>query len=68
VCNHEEADTQIFAHANFTSHSTIRIVAADTDIMAILLLNFHHLQHKKIFLDQGDMAKVTDMNALVEAM
>ena len=68
VCNHEEADTQIFAHAYFTSHSTIRIVAADTDVFAILLLNFHHFQNKNIFLDQGDMAKVTDMNKLVEAM
>ena len=68
ACNHEEADTQIFAHANFTSLSAIRIVAADTDVFAILLLNFHHFQDKKISLDQGGNAKVTDMNALVQAM
>ena len=68
VGNHEEADTQIFAHAHFTSHSAYCIVAADTDVFAILLLNFHHLQNKQIYLDQGDTAKVTDMNALVEAM
>ena len=68
ACNHEEADTQVVAHAKFTSHTDIRIVAADTDVFAVILLNFHHLQEKHIFLDQGDRAKVTDMNALVEAM
>ena len=68
ACNHEEADTQVVAHAKYTSYSNIRIVAADTDVFSIILLNFHHFRDKHIFLDQGDNAKVTDMNALVEAM
>ena len=37
--NHEEADTRIFAHAAWSKKNHLEIVAADTDILAIFLLN-----------------------------
>ena len=67
-CNHEEADTHIFAHAKWSSKRVLQLVAADTDILSILLLNFHHFAERKVLLDQSDQSKVIDVNALVEAI
>ena len=67
-CNHEEADTRIFAHAKLTEKNICHIVAADTDILSILLLNFDHFTAKTMLLDQSDHGRVLHMNALVNAM
>jgi len=67
-CNHEEADTRVFAHAKWTDKNTCHIVAADTDILSILLLNFHRFTGKNMLLDQSDHGRVFHMNALVDAM
>ena len=67
-CNHEEADTRVFAHAKWTDKNTCHIVAADTDILSILLLNFHRFTGKNMLLDQSDHGRVLHMNALVDAM
>ena len=67
-CNHEEADTRVFAHAKWTEKNVCQIVAADTDIFSILLLNYHHFEGKTMLLDQSDHGRVLHMNALVEAM
>ena len=67
-CNHEEADTRIFAHAKWSSKPVLQLVAADTDILSILLLNFQHFSGKKVLLDQSDSSKVIDVNALIDAI
>lgn len=67
-CNHEEADTRVFAHAKWTNRNICQIVAADTDIFSILLLNFQHFRGKTMLLDQSDHGRVLNMNALVDAM
>ena len=67
-CNHEEADTRIFAHAKWSSKPVLQLVAADTDILSILLLNFQHFSERKVLLDQSDPSKIIDVNALVEAI
>ena len=33
--NHEEADTRVFVHANWSKQPVVQIVAADTDVFAI---------------------------------
>ena len=68
TCNHEEADTRIFAHAKWSSKPVLHIVAADTDILSIVLLNFHHFSERKVLLDQSDHSKVIHVNELVDAM
>ena len=67
-CNHEEADTRVFAHAYWTDKKYCQIVAADTDILSILLLNFQHFSGKTMLLDQSDHGRVLHVNALVNAM
>ena len=51
-CNHEEADTRIFAHAKWSSKPVLQLVAADTDILSILLLNFEHFSERKVLLSR----------------
>ena len=67
-CNHEEADTRVFAHAKWTGRNICQIVAADTDVLSILLLNFHLFNGKTMLLDQSDHGRVLHINALVDAM
>ena len=67
-CNHEEADTRVFAHAKWSERNICQIVAADTDVLSILLLNFHHFSGKTMLLDQSDHGRVLHINALVNAM
>ena len=66
--NHEEADTRLFAHAKWSSKNVLHIVAADTDILSIALLNFNHFSTKTILLDQSDHSRVIHVNELVRAM
>lgn len=66
--NHEEADTRLFAHASWSKQQVVQIVAADTDVFAIMLLNFHHFSGRTMLIDQSDSSRVLHMNALVEAM
>ena len=37
--NHEEADTRLFAHAAWSKKTHLEIIAADTDIFSMFLLN-----------------------------
>ena len=50
--SHEEADTRLFPHAKWSKQQVVQIVAADTDVLAILLLNYHH------FSAESDNSKV----------
>ena len=54
--NHEEADTRIFAHAAWSSKRVVHLIAADTDVLAIALLNYQHFQNKTILIDQSDQS------------
>ena len=66
--NHEEADTRVFVHANWSKQPVVQIVAADTDVFAIALLNFHHFSGRTVLIDQSDNSRLLHMNALVDAM
>ena len=66
--NHKEADSRIFCHAKWSGKQAFKIVAADTDIFLILLLNFHHFSQKTMLIDQSDQSQLLHVNALVEAM
>ena len=68
TCNHEEADTRMMAHAKWSSKETLHFVAADTDILSILLLNFSEFREKQVILDQSAHLRLLDINALVEAV
>ena len=45
-CNHEEADTRVLVHMLHALHtSTLAVVlTGDTDVVVILLSNFHHIK------------------------
>ena len=66
--NHEEADTRLFAHAKWSKQQVVQIVAANTDVLEILLLSYHHFSVRMVLIDQSDNSKVLHMNVLVEAM
>ena len=40
----------------------VQIVAADTDVLAILLLNYQHFSARTVLFDQSDNAKVHDQD------
>ena len=56
------------AHAKWSSKETLHFVAADTDILSILLLNFSEFREKQVILDQSAHLRLLDINALVEAI
>ena len=67
-CNHEEADTRIFAHAMWSKKQILEIVAADTDIFAIFLLNQENFCDKQVILDTGEGKGNLDMSKLTKRM
>ena len=68
LSNQVEAITRIFAHAKWTSKSVIKLISPNSSLLAILLLNFQHLNDREILLDASDRSKVIHANKLVEAM
>ena len=50
--NYEKADTRLFTHAKWPKQQVVQFFAADTDVLAILLLNYHH------FSAESDNSKV----------
>ena len=66
--NHEEADTRLFAHAAWSSKEVLHLIAADTDVLSIALLNYQHFPNKTILIDQSDHSRVIHLNELVKAM
>ena len=56
------------AHTKWSSKETLHFVAADTDILSILLLNFSEFREKQVILDQSAHLRLLDINALVEAI
>ena len=67
-CNHEEADTRIFAHAMWSKKQILEIVAADTDIFAIFLVNQENFCDKQVILDTGEGKGNLDMSKLTKRM
>ena len=68
VCNHEEADTRLFAHATWSEKDILEFVATDTDIFAILLLNHHHFEKKQTVINSSDERGKLDMSRLIKKM
>ena len=67
-CNHEEADTRLFAHAVWSKKKEVELVASDTDIMAIFLLNHQHFTQRQVVLHYGNVRSKLDLSKLVKAM
>ena len=66
--NHEEADTRMFAHAAWSKNTTVQIVASDTDIFAILLLNHEHFSQKTVIMQYDVSRGKLDMSKLIQSM
>ena len=67
-CNHEEADTRVFAHAAWSRKSILEFVASDTDIFAILLLNHMTFKEKQLIISSSKDSGKLDMTKLMNAM
>ena len=67
-CNHEEADTRLFAHAAWSTKNIIQFVAADTDILAILLLNHTKFAGKTTVIQYSEHKQKLDISKLVNFM
>ena len=55
-CNHEEADTRIVLHLSDAvqrGHSDIIICTADTDVVVLVVSNFHKIGAQNIWLSFG---------------
>ena len=68
ICNHEEADTRLFAHASWSKKPILQFVASDTDIFAIMLLNWEKFLSKTILWDHTESLRSLHVNALVDAI
>ena len=66
--NHEEADTRLFAHAAWSKITHLGIIAADTDIFSIFLLNHELFSNKQVVMIHGDGNQNIDMTKLANRM
>ena len=66
--NHEEADTRLFAHAAWSKKTHLEIIAADTDIFSIFLLNHELFSNKQVVMIHGDGNQNIDMTKLANRM
>lgn len=67
-CNHEEADTRMFAHAAWSRKKCVQLVASDTDILAILLLNHESFTNKQMVIQCSDNKERLDVTKLMKDM
>ena len=67
-CNHEEADTRMFAHAAWSSKKCVQLVASDTDVLAILLLNHESFTDKQMVILGSDHKERLDVTKLMKYM
>ena len=66
-CNHEEADTRIFAHAAWSKKNVLQFVATDTDVLAILLLNHETFSEKTTLIEYSD-SQIFNISTLIDSM
>ena len=67
-CNHEEADTRMFAHAAWSNKECVQLVASDTDVLAILLLNHESFSEKQMVILSSDHKERLDVTKLMKYM
>ena len=66
-CNHEEADTRMFAHAAWSKKNILQFVATDTDVLAILLLNYETFSEKTTLIEYSGN-RIWNISTLIESM
>ena len=66
--NHEEADTRIFLHVAWSQKLTCVIVASDSDLLFILLLNHGKFPNKQMVIQSSDQRGRLDMKKLMDMM